>query len=168
MSMIQKFLQTNNNPKSSLKQIARYRFFNTPNPGTFIKLGDKTASNHPGTLPKKADIGPMKDPKLVPGSEAPLAYVGKRDFPEWYRPYTLNYFGHGFLISLFAIMVWACYYQYQKVQLLQGRKSFPNYRSDHWFINKLQLRNYLQKETRENMTLPMYKYTKRYISESGF
>ena len=41
----------------------------------------------------------------MPGSEAPLAYTASRDFPDWYRPYLLNYNGHGYLIVAFSFGV---------------------------------------------------------------
>ncbi len=31
-----------------------------------------------------------------------MAYRGTRDFPDWYRPYLLNYNGHGYLLFTFA------------------------------------------------------------------
>ena len=34
---------------------------------------------------------------MVPGQSAPIAHAKKRELPEWYKPYTLNYFGNGWL-----------------------------------------------------------------------
>lgn len=36
------------------------------------------------------------------GDEAPLAWRARREFPEWYKPYLTNYFGHGYLIAFCA------------------------------------------------------------------
>ena len=36
------------------------------------------------------------------GDEAPLAWKANRDFPDWYKPYLTNYYGHGYLIAFCA------------------------------------------------------------------
>lgn len=36
------------------------------------------------------------------GDEAPLAWKARKEFPDWYRPYLTNYFGHGYLIAFCA------------------------------------------------------------------
>lgn len=42
--------------------------------------------------------------ELKPGDSAPQAYTGVvREFPEWYKPYYLNYRRDGFFITIFAL-----------------------------------------------------------------
>ena len=57
--------------------------------------------------------------KLPKGSEAPIAYKGKKEFPEYYRPYLLNYQGHGYLIVMFSFFVYC-----KKIKINLFIKSF--------------------------------------------
>ena len=42
--------------------------------------------------------------ELQPGDAAPQAYTGtKRTFPEWYKPYYLNYRRDGFFLTMLGL-----------------------------------------------------------------
>ena len=145
----------------------KFKLVYSSNPQPLGKLGSKMVNNNPGNVIKKNNIS--ADVKnLAPGSESPLAYVGKREFPEWYRPYTMNYFGHGFLICAFMTSCMLVYVQRKQTLQAMGRLEPVNYRDDHFVFSNLFYRRTLERETREWKKISVYDYTRRYIKESGF
>lgn len=132
----------------------------------FDKLNERLNINNPGQISAKIDVA--QNLNLKPGSSAPLAYTGQKVFPDWYRPYLSNYYGHGFLISFFIFASAVCYVQYEQYLLRTGRKSVQNYRDEHFLYNTFNLRRVLEKENRENTSIPIFNYVRRYIKESGF
>ena len=57
------------------------------------------------------------------GDEAPLARQDVRKFPEWYKPYTLNYDGDGYLILMFSGLMIAGWSYTNDIKEQKGRKS---------------------------------------------
>ena len=41
--------------------------------------------------------------KFVAGDQAPMAWKARRQFPDNYKPYLTNYYGHGYLICFCAL-----------------------------------------------------------------
>ena len=104
---------------------------------------------------------------LQKGSSAPLAYTGKKVFPDNYKPYSFNYYGDGFLIVGFLMLSFGAYIIYKQTLLEQGRRHMVSHRHEHWYFNSL---NYRKNEEKKKKTIdiPIYNYTRRYIKESGF
>ena len=55
--------------------------------------------------------------------EAPLAYQNTRKFPEWYKPYMINYEGHGYILLYFFMMSLFGYTFLKEIASVKGRKS---------------------------------------------
>ena len=132
----------------------------------FDKLHNRLNMNNPGQITVKLEEA--LNLNLQPGSKAPLAYTGKKVFPDWYRPYLSNYYGHGLLLTFFLFGSAICYVQYEQYLMRTGRKSVQNYRDEHFLINSINHRRRLEKENRENTNIPIFNYVRRYIKESGF
>ena len=71
----------------------------------------------------------------IPGSSAPSAWNGKREFPEDYKPYLINYKRHGFLSVVFFFICLMNYTLNEELCKLQGRKTLVSHREDHKIIN---------------------------------
>ena len=57
------------------------------------------------------------------GAEAPLAHQDVRQFPAWYKPYTFNYSGDGYLVGMFAGILLFGYSYTNDIKEQKGRKS---------------------------------------------
>ena len=57
------------------------------------------------------------------GDEAPLARQDVRKFPEWYKPYSFNYDGDGYLILMFSGLMIAGWSYTNDIKEQKGRKS---------------------------------------------
>ncbi len=91
-----------NNIFNQSKNTARYqnlRFKPAPMPKPMNPYDNLNPSNNDQTVIDEYD---QINRKFNKGDEAPLAWKARRDFPEWYRPYLTNYFGHGYLIAFCA------------------------------------------------------------------
>lgn len=144
---------------------ARLRLGDKSDSAPFNKLHDKIFTSNPAMLGEKKDV--EQNLQLTKGSSAPLAYTGKKVFPDNYRPYSFNYFGDGFLIVGFFALSFAAYIMYKQTLLEQGRRHFVNHRDEHWYFNSI---NYRKNEEykKRSIDIPIYNYTRRYIKESGF
>ena len=63
------------------------------------------------------------------GTEAPIARADTRAFPDWYKPYTFNYSGEGYLALFFGVF---CIYGYSSLGDIceqKGRKSRKTFES---------------------------------------
>lgn len=143
----------------------RYKIYSYPE-ASFPAPHGKWKNMDPGMrLPKKEG---GQDAKLVAGSEAPLAWTGKKEFPDWYRPYLLNYQGNGYMFMALLALTLLGIYQYEHTRRLQGRKSMVSHREDHKIENCMLFHRMIEKERRENDKIAVYRYVKRYMKESGF
>ena len=72
-------------------------------------------------IPQK-DVYPDLPRKHQEGDLPHFAHQNVREFPEWYKPYGFNYFGHGWLaFILFSFSV--CSYSYfNDIKMEKGRK----------------------------------------------
>jgi len=156
-----------NKYKNLVSRNKKFKLVHYSNPTAIGKIGSKMLANNPGNVINKQNIG-NEVQKLVPGSESPNAYVGKREFPKWYRPYTMNYFGNGFIISAFLTGCMLAYIQRKQTLQAMGRLEPVNYRDEHFVFSTLFYRRTLEKEIRDWKTIPMFNYVRRYIKESGF
>jgi len=96
-------LNTKSNIFSSAKSVSRYQTHPTTYPSEFPKPMNPWDNLDPGRKDKTViDEFDKINKKLTPGSEAPNAWQAKKEFPEYYRPYLLNYQGHGYLIVIFS------------------------------------------------------------------
>lgn len=111
-------LRNRTNIFTESQKYAKYKNTITIIPGVFRKPGNPLDNLDPGRMDRdKIDeylqiiiinfTFLRKDRNVVPGSEAPLAYQATKVFPDWYRPYLLNYNGHGYLIVYF-FFAWFC------------------------------------------------------------
>ena len=57
------------------------------------------------------------------GEVAPLAHQDTRAFPDWYKPYTFNYSGDGYLLLFFFGLCGAGYSYLGDICEQKGRKS---------------------------------------------
>ena len=91
-----------NNIFNLSKITARYqnlRFKPTPLPKPMNPYDNLDPSKND---PNVVDEYDLINKKFNKGDEAPLAWRARREFPEWYKPYLTNYFGHGYLIVFCA------------------------------------------------------------------
>ena len=91
-----------NNIFNLSKSTARYqnlRFKPTPLPKPMNPYDNLDPSKND---PNVVDEYDLINRKFNKGDEAPLAWRARREFPEWYKPYLTNYFGHGYLIVFCA------------------------------------------------------------------
>lgn len=57
------------------------------------------------------------------GDEAPLAHLNVRRFPDWYKPYLVNYFGHGWLV-IYLVGMFIGYLTFvREIKWMKGRSS---------------------------------------------
>ena len=132
-------------------------------------LGNRLMPNNPGNMKRKlGENSGAYSIALTPGQEAPNAYIGKREFPDWYRPYLANYAGSGFLITFFLAFCMISYVQYKTVCKLKGRDSLAPYNREGKFVWKFNIRKWFCDEVKNNDDVIMYKYVRRYMKESGF
>jgi hypothetical protein len=151
---------------SSKVLVARFKMVPLENERPIEGLHDKLYHNNPSMIGPRSDT-PIKESK--PGDSAPFAYTGKKNFPDWYKPYLVNYYGHGYLIAVFALISYAGYIQYQQTLKLRGRRSMVTYRNEQKYTNGVFFTTkVLNKNIVENTKIPLYNYTRRYIKESGF
>jgi hypothetical protein len=149
----------------SKRLISKFKTTDTNNI-VFDKLHQKISFDSPSIHSKKIPDKNIKT-NFQKGDLAPNAYTGYKEFPDWYKPYTTNYFGNGFLFCSIVGLSFAAFVLYKQTLYQQGRKSIINYRDDHWIFNSPTLRGRLNKDLRER-DIPIFNYTKRYIKESGF
>jgi hypothetical protein len=64
------------------------------------------------------------------GDLAPLAHQDTRAFPDWYKPYTFNYSGDGYLILFFSGLLVAGYSYTSDICEQKGRRSRKVFDSD--------------------------------------
>ena len=57
------------------------------------------------------------------GDVAPLAHQDTRAFPDWYKPYTFNYNGEGYLALFFGGLLVAGYSYTSDIAEQKGRRS---------------------------------------------
>lgn len=124
--------------------------------------------NNPTNAPKKENIGDVFI-ELKPGQEAPIGYVGKKEYPDWYKPYSYNVKGTGFLVSFFALGCVLCYLQYLIYLKKTGRDKLVNYRNEHQYYMDMFLNYKVRMEQTEmSEKNPMFRYINRYVKESGW
>ena len=58
-----------------------------------------------------------------------LAYQNVRKFPDWYKPYLHNYYGHGYIILYFLMMGLYTWTYKKEIMMVKGRKRIIDY--DH-------------------------------------
>ena len=64
------------------------------------------------------------------GEGPQLAYQNVRVFPDYYKPYSFNYYGHGW-ISAYFFIIFLYGYTYQKeIKTVKGRKTLKKYNHD--------------------------------------
>jgi len=148
----------------SKRLISKFKTLDSKNP-SFDKIHQKVSYDSPSLHSNKVSVDIKTNFKK--GELAPQAYTGYREFPDWYKPYTTNYFGNGFLIISIVGLSFASYILYKQTLYQQGRKSIINYRDEHWIFNGINLRSRINKDLRER-DIPVFNYTRRYIKESGF
>ena len=134
----------------------------------FSNIHNKIYNNQPGLIPKKDNVE-IDTSNLKEGDSAPKAYIGKLHFPEWYRPYLLNYHGNGYLVAYYLLTGFIFYIMYKQSLLTKGRESFANHRDEHTLHDySLYERYFTRDRVRKVENNDMYNYLKRYIKESGF
>ena len=69
------------------------------------------------------------------GDKAPLAHQDTRKFPDWYKPYTFNYHGDGYLALFFGGLCLFGYSYLGDICEQKGRKSRKTFSSDHLKTN---------------------------------
>ena len=57
------------------------------------------------------------------GDTSPVAHQDLRKFPDWYKPYTFNYYGDGYLVLFFAGMLLYGYSYTNDICEQKGRRS---------------------------------------------
>ena len=67
---------------------------------------------------------------MTVGQAAPLAHQDTRQFPAWYRPYTFNYSGEGYLALFFGGLLIAGYSYLNDICEQKGRRSRKTFDSD--------------------------------------
>jgi hypothetical protein len=145
----------------------RYQNWNSSNKQPYL-LHNKFIINNPGTVIRnKQDLGEVQV-ELKPGSEAPLGYIGKKDFPDWYKPYSFNYYGNGFLVVAFLSASFIAYCITEETLSKMGRDKIVNNYEENHLVSGFFFRKRLAKEVLVNEKTPMFNYTRRYIKESGF
>ena len=65
------------------------------------------------------------------GDSAPLAHQDIRKFPDWYKPYTFNYNGDGYLALFFGGLCLFGYSYMNDICEQKGRRSRKLFSSDH-------------------------------------
>lgn len=148
----------------SKRLISKFKTTDTNNI-VFDKLHQKISFDSPSIHSKKIP-GDIKT-NFNKGDLAPNAYTGYREFPEWYKPYTTNYFGNGFLFCSVVGLSFIGYVLYKQTLYQEGRKSIKSYREEHWIFNSPVLVSKLNKDLIKR-DIPLFNYTRRYIKESGF
>lgn len=124
--------------------------------------------NNPTNVAPKENLGDIFI-ELKPGQEAPIGYIGKRHYPDWYKPYSTNIKGTGFLITMFVFGIAVCYMQYLIYLKKTGRDKLVNHRSEHEYVMDSLLTYRLRKEQSEMSDKnPIFKYVYRYAKESGW
>lgn len=145
----------------------RYQNWSSGNKLPYL-LNDKFAINNPaGIIRQRQNLGEIQI-DLKPGSEAPLGYVGKKEFPDWYKPYSFNYNGHGFLIVSVLTSCFLAYIVTKETLDKMGRDNIVNHYEDNHLVSGFWFRKNLAKEVLYNEKVPMFNYVRRYIKESGF
>lgn len=133
----------------------------------YNNIHNKIFNNQPGIIAEKEHVN-IDVSKLKEGDLAPKAYVGKIKFPEWYRPYSLNYYGHGYLVVSYVLLGFIIYIMRKQVAMANGRDSFVDYRHEHKLFNGLLYKRYAESDRIKSDKIDMYRYLSRYIKESGF
>ena len=67
------------------------------------------------------------------GDKAQYAHQNVREFPDWYKPYSLNYLGEGWLclfLSGFALFGWSYMNDIKECKGRKKRKIYPLMRDD--------------------------------------
>ena len=145
----------------------RYQNWDSANKQPYL-LHDKFIINNPATIIRhRQNLGEIQI-DLKPGSEAPLGYIGKKDFPDWYKPYTFNYYGNGFLIVAFLTGCFLAYCVTEETLSRMGRDSIKTHYEENHLESGFLFRRRLAKEVLVNDKVPMFNYVRRYIKESGF
>ena len=101
--------------RSKIK-FARLRLTDSYVESSIAGLHDKIRNNNPGMIPLKERV---QNPIAKPGDFAPKACEAKRVFPDWYKPYLSNYYGHGYLLSVLFLSFFIAYVQYKKYLFLK-------------------------------------------------
>ena len=70
------------------------------------------------------------DRNLEAGDQAPLAHQDTRAFPDWYKPYTFNYSGDGYLALFFGGFLVAGWSYTRDICEQKGRHSRKTFDSD--------------------------------------
>ena len=65
------------------------------------------------------------------GDAAPFAHQDTRSFPDWYKPYTFNYSGEGYLALFFGGFCLFGYSYTNDIKEQKGRKSRKTFSNDH-------------------------------------
>ena len=68
--------------------------------------------------------------QLSEGDQAPLAHQDTRQFPDWYKPYTFNYHGDGYMALFFGGFLIAGWSYTNDICEQKGRKSRKIFESD--------------------------------------
>ena len=77
-------------------------------------------------LPSK-NMYPEIDRNAAEGTLAPYAHQNVREFPDWYKPYNLNYLGHGWLaFFIFSVTLFGWRYL-NDIKQWKGRKQRKKY-----------------------------------------
>ena len=75
------------------------------------------------------------DRNMKVGDSAPLAHQDTRKFPDWYKPYTFNYHGEGYLALFFGGMCLFGYSYLSDIAEQKGRRSRKIFSSEHLMTN---------------------------------
>lgn len=145
----------------------RYDNFKTFQPSGYA-LSDKLKNNNPhDKYIMKKDLGEINI-NVEAGNEAPLAYIGKKEFPGWYKPYLSNHNGNGFLLILFSVFSVIAYYKYKKIILEMGLECLPTNKKEDTVVAIWAYGTQFNRLTNANLKTPMHIYVERYMKESGF
>ena len=71
------------------------------------------------------------DRNMKVGDKAPLAHQDVRKFPDWYKPYTFNYNGDGYMALFFGVMCLFGYSYLNDICEQKGRRSRKIFSNDH-------------------------------------
>ena len=75
----------------------------------------------------------MRD--LKPGEKPPMAYQNVWKFPDWWKPYRINYFGHGYFVGALVILFFFGQVYVSDINWMKGRKSRRPYQDDADLLN---------------------------------
>ena len=152
---------------SKSKPPHKFQNYDNNNPLPLNYINNRIRHNNPANFPQTEKLKDV-ELELHPGDEAPLGYLGKKHFPDWYKPYSYNYYGNGFLLLGFATLTYVCYIQHERYLKNTGRSYVHNHRDEHNIFMSVLLFRRLAQNIMNMKEQPVISYTERYIKESGF